>query len=274
MTTQINTTKLTNTERHALHKCELTIEKGKNAFVEVGQALLQIRDDRLYREVGSFEDYCQMKWGFNRARGRQLIEHALTVTETREALKSDSEMDTMVSTMPERQTRELAKVPLADRPKVIEKASENGAVTAAKIAQAAKQVKKEEAPAEILDKTGFVIPANSPAMTHWNRASEVQELLTGLTRIKAQVVKAQEAKDKMYSELNFSHLVSDLTSAFGLMKSAMPFAVCPTCQGRALNPCRTCQSRGTVSEFFWKHAIPQETKDARAKAVAKRKDKQ
>ena len=48
-----------------LAELETVIERGKQTFVEVGQALMGIRDGRLYREThATFEAYCQKRWGF------------------------------------------------------------------------------------------------------------------------------------------------------------------------------------------------------------------
>ncbi|MEU4823116.1 hypothetical protein AB0H37_14695 [Actinomadura sp. NPDC023710] len=47
----------------------------------VGNALLRIRDGRLYRaDFGTFEEYCRERWGFSDSRARQLIGAAQTVT--------------------------------------------------------------------------------------------------------------------------------------------------------------------------------------------------
>jgi hypothetical protein len=48
---------------------EGVIERGLQTFIEVGEALLRIREERLYREAGysSFEAYCQQRWGHRRA---------------------------------------------------------------------------------------------------------------------------------------------------------------------------------------------------------------
>lgn len=127
--------------------------------------------------------------------------------------------------------------------------------------------------AEVLDKTGFVIPNPSPAMECWTRSQEVQELLTAISRVRGRLEKAQEDKDKLFSEITFSTLTADLSNAFTHLKCGVPFAVCPTCQGRALSPCQTCKSRGTVSELYWKRYVTQKDKDIRAKVVLKRKDK-
>src|SRR5215207_8744429 len=47
-----------------LAACEQIIERGLTTFVEVGQALMRIRDGRLYKEAGysSFELYCRERW--------------------------------------------------------------------------------------------------------------------------------------------------------------------------------------------------------------------
>ena len=45
-------------ERNELERCEVVIRQGLETFIEVGQALMTIRDKRLYRiEFGTFEDY-------------------------------------------------------------------------------------------------------------------------------------------------------------------------------------------------------------------------
>lgn len=43
---------LTTTETERLTDLETTIERGLKTFVEVGQALMEIRDGRLYRARG------------------------------------------------------------------------------------------------------------------------------------------------------------------------------------------------------------------------------
>ena len=54
-------------ERNELERCEVVIKQGLKTFVEVGQALMLIRDKRLYRaEFGTFEAYCQDKWQLTR----------------------------------------------------------------------------------------------------------------------------------------------------------------------------------------------------------------
>lgn len=68
---------LSQAEASALDDCEQRIEKGLRTFVEVGTALLRIRDERLYRtQYDTFEDYCRERWQMNRQRASQMIQAA------------------------------------------------------------------------------------------------------------------------------------------------------------------------------------------------------
>lgn len=64
-------------DRERFTELEGIIERGLATFVEVGSALLEIRDGRLYREThGTFEDYCAERWNLKRQRAYELIEAA------------------------------------------------------------------------------------------------------------------------------------------------------------------------------------------------------
>lgn len=95
---------LTTRETKALARCEQTIHRGLSTFCDVGRALLEIRDGRLYRDShATFEAYCSERWEFSRQRAYQLIGAAQTV----------DAMSTRVDTPPttERQIRPLLTVP-------------------------------------------------------------------------------------------------------------------------------------------------------------------
>ena len=67
-------TPLTKKEQAALTDCEARIQRGWTTFVEVGTALAQIRDQRLYRQShSSFDDYCANHWQYGRAYAGRLI---------------------------------------------------------------------------------------------------------------------------------------------------------------------------------------------------------
>ena len=61
-------------ERHELERCEVVIKQGLDTFIEVGQALLTIRDKRLYRaSFKTFEEYCGDRWGMSRKRAYDML---------------------------------------------------------------------------------------------------------------------------------------------------------------------------------------------------------
>jgi hypothetical protein len=68
---------LSKPERATLSACEAVIERGLDTFVEVGNALLRIRKERLYRaEFKTFEEYCRKRWQMSHQRADQLIKGA------------------------------------------------------------------------------------------------------------------------------------------------------------------------------------------------------
>lgn len=61
-------------EVEKLARLEAHIEAGMQTFKRVGLSLFEIRDQRLYRaNHGSFEDYCQERWGMVRRTADRLI---------------------------------------------------------------------------------------------------------------------------------------------------------------------------------------------------------
>jgi hypothetical protein len=68
---------LSKDEKVELKKLESVIERGIKVFIEVGEALISIRDERLYRETHpTFEAYCRERWGFSKTHANRLIQSA------------------------------------------------------------------------------------------------------------------------------------------------------------------------------------------------------
>ncbi len=226
--------------------------------LDCSRALREIRNRKLWiEESDSFQEFCENHWRISKTRAYQLIDYVEII----EKLPTNS--STMVDS--ERVVRELKKVPEKERAAVIEKAASTGKVTASAVANAARSM-TVDATVEYY-RTGFEIPQGSPAMATWLRCPEIQEMLTNLSRIKSAMERAKDAKEPMFAEVNYTNIISDLQSSYQLLKVAMPFAVCPTCQGRVLSECSTCRCRGMVSEFYWKYKVPDTTKAIREKAV-------
>ena len=118
---------LTTQETVRLCELERTIQKGKDTFVEVGTALEEIRDARLYRPAQTFEQYCKDRWGFSRMRAHQLIESAKAVDDVKHVLHPPTNA---------RQAAELSKAPPEKRvetwTKAQEKAKDEGKPAAAR----------------------------------------------------------------------------------------------------------------------------------------------
>jgi hypothetical protein len=64
---------LSDAERTELTRLEAIITPKKDTFIEVGNALLTIRERKLYREFGTWETYCEQRWGFSRQQSDRLM---------------------------------------------------------------------------------------------------------------------------------------------------------------------------------------------------------
>lgn len=73
-------TTLLPSEFSQLADCEHIISKGISNFISVGNALLRIRDAKLYRAThATFASYCKEKWSMGKSRAYQIIEAAQVV---------------------------------------------------------------------------------------------------------------------------------------------------------------------------------------------------
>ena len=135
---------MTDLERSAFAECEAVIARGVQTFYEVGTALLTIRDQRLYRaDYGTFEDYCQERWGWSRSYVHRQIEAAQVI---------DNLLPIGNIPRNEAQARELARVAPEQQRKVWTAAvaqSSNSQPTARAIAEvliALEQAEREKPP--------------------------------------------------------------------------------------------------------------------------------
>lgn len=65
---------LTKHETHRFDECEEIINKGITTFIDVGQALAEIRNRKLYRsEHRTFEAYCHSRWHLKRQRAYEIM---------------------------------------------------------------------------------------------------------------------------------------------------------------------------------------------------------
>ena len=135
-----------------LCRCEEVIEEHLQTFVDVGLALLEIRDSKLYRQYfETFEDYCQKRWKMTVGRAKQLISSVKVISN----LKSGT--DTIVSPTHESQVRPLAPLSKEEQKEAWTEAT-NGDEhpTAAKVTKIARKVLEKRTSLPVSDGASVV----------------------------------------------------------------------------------------------------------------------
>jgi hypothetical protein len=178
------TSSLSMHEQSTLETYERTIEAGLKTFLEVGNALLAIRDGKLYRATyATFEAYCQQRWELKQSRAYQLMDAAEVV----ETLKrSTSESSTIVE-LPanEAQARPLATLPPAAQVEVWREAVETApasGITATHVAQTVKARAQQTVATPAQERSTIVevpkAPVAKPAPQQ--KGPQYYEYMTGL----------------------------------------------------------------------------------------------
>lgn len=109
-------------ESTRLIELEKVIETGQQTFIDVGNALGEIRDAGLYRsDYTSFDEYCHKKWGFTKQHAYRLIQCAPV-----------AESNPQVTSL--NQARELVKVAQEKRATVIKVAAAQAQAEGRKLA--------------------------------------------------------------------------------------------------------------------------------------------
>ncbi|MDE2100104.1 MAG: hypothetical protein KGL39_22810 [Patescibacteria group bacterium] len=255
---------LTTKESTRFSHLDKVIERGKKAFVEVGLALMEIKDAKLYREkFKTFDEYCTSR-GITKQHAYRLIE-AAPVAQSEVKVTSQNAANA------------LAKVPPPYRKQVVEEAEAlgEGEVTAKNIKEVARKIAPVPIPKPkvLVDGVGIEIPKESLAM--WQRNNEVQELLSHVSALRSSLKRAQEVNDPCYRECDFNDSLSKLNQVYADLSRAKAYAVCPSCNGiiqsiadfikrggkkDEFQLCPTCHNKGFVSEFYWDKCVPAELK--------------
>jgi ParB-like chromosome segregation protein Spo0J len=133
------------------------------------------------------------------------------------------------------------------------------------------QIKKEKAAiVEQLDKTGWPIPQK--IQPEWDAATAAaREPMNQISKMKSAFEEAQTKQTPMFNEVVIAGAIMTCKSLYGDWKNVLPYAVCPTCQGKAPQSCGMCRRRGYVSEFFWNRCVLPEMKAMREKILAGKK---
>lgn len=250
-----NQTPVTLGDSNRLMKLEETIKNGLQTFFDVGNALAEIMEGRLYqlKGFGSFAEYCETVWGFKKSYAYQLIRSAEVLTEL------PAPVSTIVENFNPGQVRELAKVPKEQRKTVVTTAvmkakSAGRKMTAKDISEASRQ---ESEPVLIVAKTDSI---EIQLRELWNKAS-ITERDRFLAWVKIQTVQQPQGRlqcnccDQDFEDDEDAvalYECADCGSTFTKETSASENHQCPDCNkfGRKLSDrgCPEC-NEGELEEI-------------------------
>lgn len=150
-------------ESTELQACEQVIAKGLNHFVHVGNALIRIRDLKLYRAThATFAAYCKERWDMAKSQAYRVIEAAQVVgvlpIKSEEVKMSPNGGQSLPAPASERVVRPLTQLEPERQPAAYARAVEmaNGEAPTAKQVQAAvEEIKPKDVGTELANAMGF-----------------------------------------------------------------------------------------------------------------------
>lgn len=183
-----------------LSELESIVERGLASFIEVGNALIEIRDAKMYgSEYETFEDYCNHRFDMSRSRAYQLIEATKTVSnlstivDTASLPVSESHVRALqnASSDPKEQARILKKA-AKDSPK-----DKDGKpkITAAEIKKAAVASDPEA------DRKAAIMGAQKTLEREPGDESEVEEVAERFRVQRSKTIKTAEALLRAFDDL-------------------------------------------------------------------------
>lgn len=248
--TVIKPANLTAIERNKLEIAERVIAESMKSFIEVGDALATIKNNKLYRESHTtFEDYCQEKWGWTSGRARQLVTAANVAKEMK--------VDTAVSIPNERAARELASVPAPQRAGVLKAAAATGSVTSESI----KAVKRGPPPKQqdsepLIDAEGREY-SDPKVMEALGYTGKFDDLVNRLNAVKRDL--KQLAEHAVGKEIRLQQVEADLKNAATAIRFAKPYTTCPYLRSHGERGCNLCGGSNWVTAEQWGR-VPAEDK--------------
>jgi hypothetical protein len=163
-------------EAEELARCEKIIDAGIRNFVEVGNALMRIRDLRLYRDTHqTFEAYLSDRWDLSRQYGYQLIASA-------QAAENVSAIGRHPDN--ERQVRLLAQLDPETQRRAWKRAmelaeAENGKVSSRLVETAIGEIQAEDSCGKVPEKTKNKAPAGNADLRNFGRIQALASRLEG-----------------------------------------------------------------------------------------------
>lgn len=119
---------------------------------------------------------------------------------------------------------------------------------------------------ELKDATGFPVPEDVQQL--WADAAEPGEMLRSINSVIMTLMSAAERHPLQYKEVNLPDALACAKQLREHLRRALPYAVCPGCQGVLRTSCKICKGRGAISKFLWDSPVVTPTiKALRSKAA-------
>jgi hypothetical protein len=258
---------LTTTDTTRLRECEDKIDRSLRSFVDIGDALLEIRESRLYRdEHTTFERYCQARWNITKSRANQLISASRLV----ENLENEDANGVLPSS--ESVARELQRAD-ADRQHDVwsqavssapRGANNEAVVTARHVRETIEQLTTGTTPRPPTDESprdgaGEQIP--ECVLPEYETGLELGRIASEVTQVAAKVRQMEGQRGmSLVSHQEIDRLLQQVREEirFGAFH-----VVCPGCFGTGAifdgNPCTNCRETGYLNRRM--HAMHQPEQD-------------
>lgn len=279
MSDEILPATLTAKERKRFAECKEVIHDGLKSCWRVGEALIEIRDYRYYREdFASFEEFCQATYHIGKAYAHRLIE----AVEVKQDISERSPQAAKLLTN-EAQTRELANVPRGAQVKVLKQLAKAGEpVTAQAIKEKAESLleqttdsigrkvspigdARQDVPSNPVDETGFKLTPT--AAESWVKRDAVQSLLTAVSRAKNSF---ETIRDDPLFVFRHQEITQAFQTLYHLLSECKPYAVCPECEGypekQSGGECPYCRRSGIIAKAKYTELCNSKVASIREKA--------
>lgn len=251
-----STITLSKHETARLSELERTIDSGLKTFLEVGRALREILELKLYRAVaGSFEKYVYQRFEIGRAQAYRLIDAAqvdekLKVSPIGDKRPVNESQFRALANIDENQVCEVWQ-------KALETADKTGKPVSAKLIKDTVQNCVDPVMEQADETKGEPLPAWTQSR---NKVDELRRAVIGLLK---QLNNFEDSPGFELVAKHRSRIRADLENAKNAISGCIPYDVCPYCNGMA-NDCEGCSDRGWLNKSEFLNA-PEEMRNAVAR---------
>jgi len=257
-------TDLTTNDDQRLVECEAKIDQSLRSFIDIGDALLEIRESRLYRNSHqNFEEYCQSRWNITKSRANQLISASRLV----ENLENEDANGVLPSS--ESVARELQRVDSDRQHEVWSQvvstaprgANNEAVVTARHVRETVERITAAPEPAPqsegLTDATGEAVPTS--VLPEYEAGIELSSIAAEVSQVAAKV--RQMADRRGMALVNSQEIDRLLQQVREEIRFGIFYTSCQECGGSGAifdgSPCGTCRGNGYLNRRM--HSMTPET---------------